>query len=94
MGGVGRNLWLTATSFALLALAAVVLRSALWLCALAALLGLAGVILLRGNRWRSGALLIAAVAYTYVDTRATSALLLAPASSATSPPLPARSRWR
>src|SRR5712671_793500 len=62
MAGVGRNLWLTATLFALLALAAVLLRSTLWLCALAALLGFAGVVLLQGNRWRSGALLVAAVA--------------------------------
>jgi hypothetical protein len=62
MAGVGRNLWLTATLFVLLALAAVVLRSTPWLCALATLFGLAGVVLLRGNRWRSGALLLAAVA--------------------------------
>ena len=62
MAGVGRNLWLTATLLVLLALAAVVLRSTPWLCALATLFGLAGVVLLRGNRWRSGALLVAAVA--------------------------------
>jgi hypothetical protein len=62
MAGVGRNLWLTATLFVLLALAAVVLRSTPWLCALTTLFGLAGVVLLRGNRWRSGALLIAALA--------------------------------
>ena len=62
MAAVGRNLWVTATLFALLALAAVLLRSTLWLCALAALFGLAGVVLLRGNRWRSGALLVAALA--------------------------------
>src|SRR5436853_374466 len=40
MAGVGRNLWLTATLLVLLALAAVLLRSTLWTCALAALLGL------------------------------------------------------
>src|SRR5689334_16754129 len=62
MAGVGRNLWLTATFVALLALAAVLLRSAVWLCALAVVLGLAGVVLLRGNRWRTGALLVAAMA--------------------------------
>ena len=62
MAGVGRNLWLTATLFVVLAIAAVVLRSTPWLCALATLLGLAGVVLLHGNRWRSGALLVAAVA--------------------------------
>ena len=33
MAGVGRNLWLTATSLVLLALAAYLLRSTIWLCA-------------------------------------------------------------
>ncbi|MBI3198903.1 MAG: hypothetical protein HYZ40_15635 [Rhodospirillales bacterium] len=36
--------------------------SALWACGLAVLLGLVGVVLLRGNRWRTGALLAAALA--------------------------------
>jgi hypothetical protein len=62
MAAVGRNLWVTAILLALLVLAAILLRSTLWLCALAALFGLAGVVLLRGNRWRSGALLVAALA--------------------------------
>ena len=47
---------------AVLALAAVLVRSTLLVCALGALLGVAGVLLLHGNRWRSGALLVAALA--------------------------------
>ncbi len=62
MAGVGRNLWLTAILFVPLALASALLPSTPWLCALAVLLGLAGVVLLRGNRWRSAALLVAALA--------------------------------
>src|SRR5258706_15387617 len=62
MAGVGRNLWLTAILFVPLAIASALLPSTLWLCGLAALLALAGVVLLRGNRWRSAALLAAAVA--------------------------------
>jgi len=62
MAGVGRNLWLTAILFVPLAIASALLPSTLWLCGLAALLALDGVVLLRGNRWRSAALLAAAVA--------------------------------
>jgi hypothetical protein len=62
MAGVGRNLWLAVLMIAVVVLAAVVLPSAMWACALAALLALAGVVLFRGNRWRTGALLVAAVA--------------------------------
>ena len=45
-----------------LVVGAVALPSATWSCVLAALLGLAGVVLFRGNRWRTGALLVAALA--------------------------------
>ncbi len=62
MAVVGRNLWLTAILFALLAIAALILGPTFWLCGLAAVLSLGGVVLLRGNRWRTGALLVAAVA--------------------------------
>jgi hypothetical protein len=62
MAGVGRNLWLTFALAAALAVGAVVLPSAMWACALAALLGLAGVVLFRGNRWRTSALVLAALA--------------------------------
>jgi hypothetical protein len=57
-----RNLGIAAGLIALLALGAATLPSTGWACGLAILLGLAGVVLLRGNGWRSGALLIAAVA--------------------------------
>ena len=47
---------------ALVAAAALALPSAMWACLVATLLGLAGVVLFRGNGWRTGALLAAAVA--------------------------------
>jgi len=62
MAGTGRNLVLVASMLALLALAALLAPSALWACVAAAVLGLAGVVLLRGNGWRTGALLVAALA--------------------------------
>lgn len=46
----------------LLAMGAATLPSVGWTCGLAALLGLAGVVMLHGNRWRSGALLLGALA--------------------------------
>jgi hypothetical protein len=57
-----RNLWVAAGLIALLAVGAAVLPSTGWACALAVLLGLAGVVLLHGNGWRSGALLATAIA--------------------------------
>jgi hypothetical protein len=62
MDGSRRNYLIAAGLLVLLALGAVLLPSARWACGLAALLGLAGVVLLRGNRWRTGALLAAALA--------------------------------
>jgi hypothetical protein len=62
MAGVSRNYWLTAFFVAGLAIGALALPSATWACLLAALLGLAGVVLFRGNRWRTGALLVASLA--------------------------------
>src|SRR5512139_3323437 len=62
MAGVGRNYWFAALLAAVLAIGAVLLPSAMWACALAALLGLAGVVLFRGNAWRTGALLATALA--------------------------------
>jgi hypothetical protein len=62
MAGVGRNLSFAALLLALLALAAMALPSALWVCLVATLLGLGGVVLFRGNGWRTVALLGAAVA--------------------------------
>jgi hypothetical protein len=57
-----RNLWIAAGLIALLAIGAATLPSTAWSCGLAVALGLAGVVLLRGNGWRSGALLLAALA--------------------------------
>ncbi len=62
MDGSRRNYAIVAGLVVLLAIGVAVLPSALWACGLAALLGLAGVVLLRGNRWRTGALLAAALA--------------------------------
>jgi hypothetical protein len=62
MAGVARNYWLTALSIAGLAVGALVLPSAMWACLLAAVLAFAGVMLLQGNRWRSAALVVAALA--------------------------------
>ena len=62
MAAARRNLSLAALMLALVAAAALALPSAMWACLVATVLGLAGVVLFRGNRWRSGALLAAAVA--------------------------------
>jgi hypothetical protein len=62
MAGVGRNLSLAALMLLVVAIAGVVLRSAMWACGVAAILGLLGVVLFRGNGWRTGSLLAAAVA--------------------------------
>jgi hypothetical protein len=62
MAAARRNLSLAALMLALVAAAALALPSAMWACLVATLLGLAGVVLFRGNGWRSGALLVAAVA--------------------------------
>ena len=72
MAGVGRNFWLAALLIAGLAVGAVVLASAMWACALAALLGIAGVVLFRGNRWRTTALAVAAIALSMAEKRAVS----------------------
>src|SRR5260221_561540 len=62
MVGTRRNLWTASGLIAALAIGTVVLPSALWACGLAAVLALAGVVLLSGNRWRTGSLLVAALA--------------------------------
>ena len=56
MAGVGRNIGLAGLLVAVLALAATVLPSATWSCGLATVLALAGVVLFRGNRWRTGSI--------------------------------------
>ncbi|MFZ5784565.1 MAG: hypothetical protein ACOY4R_30590 [Pseudomonadota bacterium] len=62
MAGIGRNFPLAALMLVILAVAAATLPSAMWVCGVAAVLGLAGVVAFRGNGWRSGALAAAAVA--------------------------------
>jgi hypothetical protein len=62
MAAARRNLSLAALMLALVAAAALALPSAMWACLVATLLGLAGVVLFRGNGWRTGALFAAAVA--------------------------------
>ncbi|MGQ0582366.1 MAG: hypothetical protein ACT4O6_10550 [Reyranella sp.] len=80
MAGSRRNYGIVAGLLVLLAIGASVLPSALWASGLAALLGLAGVVLLRGNRWRTGALLATALAVSL-------ALLDAAAGFLTSTPI-------
>jgi hypothetical protein len=58
-----------------LAIAAVVLPSAMWACAVAAVLGLLGVVVFRGNNWRTGALMVAALALSLVMLDAFAGLL-------------------
>jgi hypothetical protein len=60
--GTKRNVWRAAALVAGFAVGAALLPSAAWICAWAVLLGLAGVALLAGERWRTGALMVAAVA--------------------------------
>ena len=70
-----RNYWIVAGLLVLLAIGAAALPSALWACGLAVLLGLAGVVLLRGNRWRTGALLATALAASLAMLDAVAGLL-------------------
>jgi hypothetical protein len=62
MSVVGRNPWLASALLIAFAVGTALLQSTILTCGLAALLGLAGVALLRGDRWRTGALLVAALA--------------------------------
>jgi hypothetical protein len=61
MAAARRNFAVTALFAVALTVAALVLPSAGWVLGLAAALALAGVVLLRGNGWRSGALLVGAL---------------------------------
>src|SRR5207237_1639271 len=56
------SIWRAAALVAVFAVGAALLPSAAWVCAWAVLLGLAGVALLPDNRWRTGSLMVAAVA--------------------------------
>jgi hypothetical protein len=57
-----RNIAVSGALVVLLVLGAVLLSSPILIAVLAALLALVGVVVLRGNRWRSGALLVTALA--------------------------------
>jgi hypothetical protein len=75
MAGSRRNYGIVAGLLILLAIGVSVLPSALWACILAALFGLAGVVMLRGNRWRTGALLATALAVSLALLDAAAGLL-------------------
>jgi hypothetical protein len=62
MAGTFRNYWFAGGFLLAVGLVALTLNSAVWACAAAAILGLAGVVLLEGNRWRNSALLVSALA--------------------------------
>ncbi len=66
MAGRFRNFWLSGAFLLVILAIGLALRSALWGCVAAAVLGVAGVVLFRGNRWRSGALLATALALSLV----------------------------
>jgi len=66
MAGRFRNFWLVGAFLLVILAVGLVLQSALWACVAAALLGILGVVTLRGNRWRSGALLATALALSLV----------------------------
>lgn len=66
MAGKFRNFWLVSAFLLVILGVALVLQSALWACVAAAVLGVVGVVTLRGNRWRNGALLATALALSLV----------------------------
>lgn len=66
MAGRFRNFWLVGAFLLVILAVGLMLQSALWACVAAALLGIVGVVMLRGNRWRSGALLATALALSLV----------------------------
>lgn len=66
MAGKLRNFAVAGAFLLAIVLVGVLLKSALWAMVAAAVLGVAGVVLLRGNRWRTGALLTAAFAFSLV----------------------------
>ena len=63
---ISRNLLLAVVLAAAIAIGAATLPSMLWAAGLAAILGVAGVVLFRGDRWRTGALLLSAVAVAVI----------------------------
>lgn len=66
MAGKLRNFVLAGAFLLAVILVGVLLKSALWAVAAGCVLGLAGVVLFRGNRWRTGSLLAAALSLSLV----------------------------
>jgi len=66
MAGKLRNYWLGGAFLLAIAVVAAALKSAAWASAAAVVAGLAGVLLFNGNRWRTGSLLVAALALSLV----------------------------
>lgn len=66
MAGKLRNYWLGGAFLLAIAVVAAVLKSAAWASATAVAAGIAGVLLFSGNRWRTGSLLVAALALSLV----------------------------
>lgn len=66
MAGRFRNFWLVGAFLLVVLAVGVFLKSGLWACVAAAVLGVVGVATLRGNRWRNGALLTTALALSLV----------------------------
>jgi hypothetical protein len=66
MAGKLRNFALSGAFLLAVVLIGVVLKSALWAVAAGCVLGIAGVVLFRGNRWRTGSLLAAALSLSLV----------------------------
>jgi hypothetical protein len=62
MAGTLRNFGIAGAFLLAVVLAGIALRSAVWAVAAAAVLGVAGIVLFRGDRWRTGSLLAAAFA--------------------------------
>ena len=66
MAGRFRNFWLLGAFLLVVLAVGLALQSALWACVAAAVMGVVGVVTLRGNRWRSGALLATALVLSLV----------------------------
>ncbi|TAJ27941.1 MAG: hypothetical protein EPO67_16815 [Reyranella sp.] len=66
MAGKLRNFALAGVFLLAVVLIGVVLKSGLWAVTAASVLGIAGVVLFRGNRWRTGSLLAAALSLSLV----------------------------
>jgi len=62
ISGAKSSIWRASALVGVFFLGAALLPSTFLVCALAVLLGLAGVVLLPDNRWRSGSLIVAAIA--------------------------------